>query len=205
MPRDEDAWKGREGENPNAPRIQTKTTPEVVEKKEGRGRGKQMPSPHRSRPRMRGGEGENRENKARRWKIKQRIQMEPSKSRCLAAADARIPSLILPFPSLPDREQLRGVSAAPEPPSAPVFFGICCRKQSGGDGNGWMGRTLPKGLQRRSPSQISVIPCIISIALSVSLYQHPLISLAPLPLCSFQSEIFQRKPGRASPGSDSSL
>lgn len=50
------------------------------------------------------------------------IQMEPSRPRCLAVADVRIPSLILPFSSLPDREQLRGVSAAPEPPSAPGFF-----------------------------------------------------------------------------------
>lgn len=71
---------------------------------------------------MRGGEGGKAGKQSQALENEAGIQMEPSRPRCLAAADASIPSLILPFPSLPDREQLRGGSAAPKPPSAPFFF-----------------------------------------------------------------------------------
>lgn len=196
----EGAGRRKSKSSKNSPaQIQSKTSPEVVEKKEKRERETDAESPQElAKDAWRGGGKLGKQRQA--LENKAEIQMEPSRPRCLAVADVRIPSLILPFPSLPDREQLRGVSAAPKPPSAPFFSGFAEENKAAVTGTAGGKELFQKGSKGGAHPKF-----LSSLALSASLYQRPLLRLASLPLCSFQFEILRRKPGRASPGSDSAL
>lgn len=185
------------------------TSPEVVEKKERRERETDAESPQEpAKDAWRGGGKLGKQRQA--LENKAGIQMEPSRPRCLAVADVRIPFLILPFPSLPDREQLRGVSAAPKPPSAPFFSGFAEENKAAVTGMAGWEEFFQKG--SKGGAHPKFLP---SLALSASLYQHPLISVPFSAWLRFPFALFNPRfsgesragppPDRIQPSGNSSL
>lgn len=132
-----------------------------------------------------GGEGGKWENKGRQWKIKQESRWsrpDPAAWLWLTCESHPSSSPSLLFPTGNNCEVSALLRSLPR---LSAFLGFTEENKAAVTGTAGWEKLFKKGskggVHPKFPS---------SLALSAFLYQRPLLSLAPLPLCSFQSEIF---------------